>query len=197
MITPSRRVLLALSCAAAGVLAAGTITAVAYAGGPSGDTVAIHGCVQQRTGVLRVVDPARGQGCRTGRGYFKEYAVTLSQAAGLPGPAGPRGPRGPAGGGIESLDDLEGLPCNEGTADEGAVDIRILSPGQGSQVLLRCLTDRTVTTTPTPPPTLQPTPTMPEGGPDPSDPPPMSEPPSTTSPLVEPTPGGFSGSASS
>lgn len=183
MIRPSRRVLLVLSCAAAGVLAVGTLTAVAYAGGPGHDTAGIHGCVQHRTGVLRVVDPARGQGCRAGRGYFQEYAVTLSQAAGLPGPAG---------GGIESLDDLDGLPCNEGTADEGAVDIRILSPEQGSQVLLRCLTDRTVTTTPTPRPTSQPPPTTPEGGPDPSDPPPTSEPPPTTSPPVEPTPGSAS-----
>ncbi|GAA2572680.1 hypothetical protein GCM10010210_55360 [Pseudonocardia hydrocarbonoxydans] len=174
------------------MLAAGTITAVAYAGGPSRDTAGIHGCVQQRTGALRVVDPARGQGCRTGHGYFAEYAVTLSQAAGLPGPAGPRGPRGPAGGGIESLDDLEGLPCNEGSADEGVVDIRILPPEQGSQVLWRCLTDRTVTTAPTPQPTLQPTPTMPEGTPDPSAPPPMSETPPTTAPLVEPTTSGAS-----
>lgn len=186
MIRPSRRVLLALSCAAAGVLAAGALTAVAYAGGPGHDTAGIHGCVQQRTGVLRVVDPARGQGCRAGRGYFQEYAVTLSQAAGLPGPAGPRGPRGPAGGGIESLDDLEGLPCNEGTADEGAVDIRILSPAQGSLVQLRCLTDRTVTTTPTPAPT--PTPPAPTTAPLPTTEAPSSIPP-TTSQFEEPVAG--------
>ena len=190
----TRPALIAVSCAVAGVIAAGALTAVAYAGSPSRGADNLHGCVTTRTGALRVVDPQRGGKCRS-RGPFREYAITLSQAAGLPGPAGPRGPRGPAGDGIDSLDALEGLPCNVGTEDEGQVSITIASPQQGSGVRMICETDGTVLTPPPPTPTAAPTPIPPttspidEGVPDPeptpvpptSGPEPTSGPPTAVS----------------
>lgn len=158
----SRRVLLVVSSAAAGVIVAGTLTAVAYAGSPSRSGDALYGCVSVRSGALRVVDPQRSRPCST-RGPFREYAITLNQAAGLPGP---RGPRGPAGDGIDSLDALEGLPCNVGTEDEGEVIIVIASPEQGSGMRMICETDSTMLT------------------PAPVQAPPTTEPPE---PVVEPT----------
>lgn len=177
----SRRVLIALSCAAAGVIAAGTLTAVAYAGSPQRGADNLHGCVTTRTGALRVVDPQRGGECRS-RGPFREYAITLSQATELPGRAGPRGPRGPAGDGIDSLDALEGLPCNVGTENEGQVSITIASPQQGSGVRMICETDGTVLTPPPPLPTLPPPTTSPndEGTVERTPAPMTSEPPPTT-----------------
>lgn len=43
--------------------------------------------------------------------------------AGPAGPAGPEGPQGPSGTGIESVDELVGLPCRLGEAGEGIVEI--------------------------------------------------------------------------
>ncbi|MFB9386466.1 hypothetical protein ACFFTK_25230 [Pseudonocardia petroleophila] len=160
-----------MSCAAVGVVVAGTLT-VAYAAGSNSGGEALHGCVSTRTGMLRVVDPQRGGRCAT-RGPFQEYAIALSQAASLTGPTGPRGPRGPAGDGIESLDALQGLPCNVGSEDEGEVVIRILPPEQGSVVQMVCETDATVTYTPPPPIT--------------ADPPIVVVPPTTTRPPVTTT----------
>ncbi|MBW0118683.1 hypothetical protein [Pseudonocardia abyssalis] len=188
----SRRAIVVVSCAVVGVIAAGTLTA-AYAAGSNRGGDALHGCVSTRTGMLRVVDPQRGGRC-VARGPFQEYAITLSQAAGLPGPVGPRGPRGPAGDGIESLDALEGRPCNVDSEDEGEVVIRILPPEQGSVVQMVCETDETVTYSPPPPIAASPTTTRPpvtttrppidEGTPDPTttSPPTSSQPTTTTVP---------------
>lgn len=170
---PSRRIAVILSCSVLALVGVGGVAA--YAASPSREG-GLHGCVHQRTGVLRVVDPARGQACRTARGYFQEYVVTLNQAAGLPGPVGPRGPRGPAGDGIESLDDLEGLPCNVDTADEGEVEIRVAPPRNGSIVQLICRTDDTGNYTPVPTPTITPV-----------QPPMTTRPPVTTTTTAPPT----------
>lgn len=132
------------------MIVAGILTAVAYAGSPGRSGEALYGCVSVRSGALRVVDPQRNRPCST-RGPFREYAITLNQAAGLPGP---RSPRGPAGDGIDSLDALEGLPCNVGTEDEGEVSIVIASPEQGSGVRMICETDSTVLTPAPPPPPM-------------------------------------------
>lgn len=74
---------------------------------------------------------------------------------GLPGPEGPQGPagepgatglQGPAGAGVGSFDDLEGLPCREGTPQEGTVAIS-WSPGDAATIacVASTLHDLTVT----------------------------------------------------
>lgn len=76
------------------VLAAG---GVAWAAIP--DTAGtFHGCVDVRTGALRVIDPARNDvagNCLT-RGEHKETAISWNQT-GPQGPAGPAGAQGLAG----------------------------------------------------------------------------------------------------
>jgi hypothetical protein len=65
-------------------------SAVALAAIPSAEGT-IHGCRDNRSGVLRVIDAEAGQTCTT-----KETALTWNQQ-GQPGPIGPAGPQGPAG----------------------------------------------------------------------------------------------------
>ena len=116
----SRVTIATTSAVLAGVLAAGT---VAYASIPDGDGT-ISGCYANKTRLLRVVDAATEQ-CRP-----EETAISWNETGpqgpqGLPGPQGeqglqgPPGPQGPAGSGVESFDDLAGLPCRVGQPDEG------------------------------------------------------------------------------
>lgn len=202
---PSRRVLFVLSGATVGVLAAGT----AYAAMPAPAQPALVACMNNTTGVVRMVDTARGRSCSP-RG---ETPLPAAPAGGAPSTAVPESairdavdraveralaragaPRGGAGG-VASLDELEGLPCNVGAPDEGVVRIRYGRPAAGSPITMTCLSDSTVTTTPTPPPpsTSQPPPSStvpveppvgPPVGPPPGDPSPPWGP--STAPSEQP-----------
>ncbi len=100
---------------------------VALASIPDAGTGIFHGCVNQATGVLRVVDPAKSgvQGhCITSPGLLAEQAITWNQAGqpgatGAPGPAGPAGPAGPPGpagvSGYQVVRD-NGIPTPSGTS---------------------------------------------------------------------------------
>jgi hypothetical protein len=93
-------------------------TGLASASIPDGSGV-IHGCYA-KGGDFRVIDAPREQ-CKSG-----EKAVSWSQVGpagpqGPEGPAGPSGPAGPAGTGLESLDQLAGVPCRVGQPEEGVV----------------------------------------------------------------------------
>ena len=104
---------------------------------------AYRGCYAKVGGSLRVIDPAREQ-CRSNEVLIAWNAVGqigprgpqgvpgptgptgptgAGGAIGPQGPIGPEGPRGPAGGGVESFDDLAGLPCRVGEAEEGVTEI--------------------------------------------------------------------------
>lgn len=143
----SRRVLIVGTAAVVlGVVVVGT----AYAGSGASRN-SINGCVNDRTGVLRVIDPAKGGRCDGRRGWTHESSISWKQtgggAAGPQGPAGPPGPRGPAGGSgnagdLTSLEELAGLPCGSG-ATAGIVRIRIAAPAAGSGISLICQTDAT------------------------------------------------------
>jgi hypothetical protein len=107
------------------------------------------GCYAKNGGTLRVIDHPK-EACKSGETRISWSAVgptgpsgpTGAQgpqgpqgpmgpagptgadgATGLIGPAGPQGPQGPSGTGIESVDDLVGLPCRVGEAGEGIVEI--------------------------------------------------------------------------
>ena len=61
---------------------------VAYAAIPDAGTGQFHGCVSKSTGLLRVIDPSKGQHCKTAAATA-ETPVTWNAT-------GPRGPAGPA-----------------------------------------------------------------------------------------------------
>ena len=104
------------------------------------------GCYAKNGGALRVIDAAR-EGCKTGETRIAWSATGpagpigpqgpqgpmgpagptgptgADGPAGLAGPVGPQGPQGPSGTGIESVDELVGLPCRLGEPGEGIVEI--------------------------------------------------------------------------
>jgi hypothetical protein len=110
---------------------------------------AYWGCVAKSGGTLRVIDypretckngetliswnsvgptgPAGAQGVPGPQGPAGPTGQTgpmgADGAAGPTGPAGPQGPQGPSGTGIESVDELSGLPCRLGENEEGVVAI--------------------------------------------------------------------------
>jgi hypothetical protein len=164
-----------------GALAVGT----AYGAGSRSSKNTINGCVNDRTGVLRVIDPAKGGRCDGRRGWSHETAISWSQSGGSvgpQGPAGPPGPRGPSGGsagsgGLTNLDQLAGLPCGSGS-QAGVVKIRIAPPTAGSGIALICQTG--ATEDPSTRPTLTPPPPM-------ATVPPMTTEPPVTIPTLQPT----------
>ena len=102
------------------------------------DSGVYHGCFA-RGAPLRVIDPAR-ESCRPGErviswsergpvgpaGPVGPQGATGAQGpvgpegpVGPQGPEGPEGPMGPSGGGLESFDQLAGLPCRVGEPEEG------------------------------------------------------------------------------
>jgi hypothetical protein len=98
---PSRRVRRSRRPAIAAVVAGlivGTVagSALAFAAIPDTTTKQFSGCVNTTTGVLRVIDPSKGQKCTTGTGFFAETAISWNQT-GPAGAAGPSGAVGPAG----------------------------------------------------------------------------------------------------
>jgi collagen triple helix repeat protein len=154
--------LLLLTC---GVAVATTLLTNSY----TDSSGAFHGCVNSASGLLRVVTP---EGACTP----VEVAIRWNQVGpqgpkgdqgerGPAGPAGPAGPkgdtgerglqgeRGPAGRGLESFDDLNGVPCNVGKPTEGVIRLAYLP---GGPVGLICSS-----TVPQPPPPLPPPPPPP------------------------------------
>lgn len=57
----------------------------------------VHGCVNNLTGLLRVIDPATGATCRTGETSLNFNQQGPAGQAGQAGPAGPAGPKGDKG----------------------------------------------------------------------------------------------------
>jgi hypothetical protein len=109
----------------------------------------IRGCYTKIGGILRVIDPQKGQSCSKSL----ETPITWSQAGprgpagsagpagedGEPGPAGPpgeKGERGDPGPALASLEDLDGIPCRR-SGQDGTVTLTT-QPGDGT-VELRCL----------------------------------------------------------
>jgi hypothetical protein len=103
--------------------------AMAYAAIP-GSNGAINGCVNARTGVLRVVDAAKGQKCLNRPQALRETAISWNQR----GPAGPATPGTGSSGGIASTDQLEGVPCDTKSARPGVTRVRYW----GSSIALFC-----------------------------------------------------------
>lgn len=120
-------------------------TGLASASIPDG-TGTYRGCYSKSGGTLRVIDYPR-ETCKSGETMIAWNAVGPTGPAGpegpqgpqgpigpagpigadgpvgLTGPAGPQGPQGPSGTGIESADELAGLPCRLGEDGEGVVEI--------------------------------------------------------------------------
>jgi hypothetical protein len=149
----------ALLLLASGVAVATTLVTSSY----TDSSGAFHGCVNSASGLLRVVTP--DDGCTP-----VEVAIRWSQVGpqgpkgdpgerGPVGPTGPTGPKGdtgergpqgepgPAGRGLESFDDLNGVPCNVGQPTQGVIRLSYLP---GGPVTLTCAS--TVTSPPPPPP---------------------------------------------
>lgn len=124
------------------VVTALVVASFAYAAIPDGSG-AYRGCYAKVGGALRVIDPAKEQ-CRSNETLIAWNAVGQQGPRGLQGdrgpagptgaagavgpvgptgPIGPEGPRGAAGTAVESFDDLAGLPCRVGNAEEGVTEI--------------------------------------------------------------------------
>ncbi|WP_426574371.1 hypothetical protein [Aquihabitans sp. McL0605] len=94
----TRRIVTRTGAAVAVTLMLITGTSVARAATATPDTT-VHGCINQATGVLRVIDPTKTGGlghCITSPAALRETELTWNQK-GDPGPIGPSGPAGPAG----------------------------------------------------------------------------------------------------
>ncbi len=117
-----------------------------------------RGCYAKSGGTLRVIDHPR-VACKNGETLIAWNAIGPTGPSGpagpqgpqgpqgpigptgadgppgAVGPAGPQGPQGPSGAGIESTDELIGLPCRLGEDGEGVVDI---SYDAGGAMTMRC-----------------------------------------------------------
>jgi hypothetical protein len=117
-----RSVLVVLATAAG----ASVVASAAYAASPADqDAGVIHGCVNDRTGALRVIDPSDDEECRT-RGSRKETAISWNEADSET----PSGLQNATSSGLRSLDQLSGLPCDVNSAEPGVVDIAYSSSDQ-------------------------------------------------------------------
>lgn len=81
----------------AGAVAIG-VSGWAYATIPDAGTGLFHACANKITGIVRVIDPSKGQAC-IGSGVLAENPITWNQTGpqGQPGPQGPQGQPGPQG----------------------------------------------------------------------------------------------------
>ena len=120
----AKQMLIALPVA----LGASVLTTAAQAAVPDSGAGVSHGCVSSRTGVLRVIDPAKGQGCITNNGRFKETAIQWTQDGGTQAVGVSASGSGDPGG-IEYLDQLIGLPCDMNSAESGVVQIAYSASG--------------------------------------------------------------------
>ena len=120
-----RSVLVVLATAAG----ASVVASAAYAASPAADQDkgVIHGCVNNRTGALRVIDPSDDEECRT-QGRRKETAMSWNEAS------------SETSSGLQNLDQLSGLPCDANSAQAGVVEITYSSSGQ---ISMTCRKDAT------------------------------------------------------
>jgi len=112
------------------VAAVGTsvVASAAYATSPADeDKGVIHGCVNDRTGVLRVLDLSDDEECRT-QGRRKETAISWDQAG------------SETSSGLQNLDQLGGLPCDVNSTEPGVVEIAYSSSGQISMTCRKAAT---------------------------------------------------------
>ena len=117
-----RSVLVVLATAAG----ASVVASAAYAASPANeDEGLIHGCVNDRTGVLRVIDPSDDEECRT-RGRRKETALSWNEADS----EASSGLQNATSSGLQNLDQLGGLPCDANSAEPGVVEITYSSSGE-------------------------------------------------------------------
>lgn len=106
-------------------LSALAIAGVGSATADDAGTRTIHACVNNVTGVVRIIDPARAGRCITANGALKETPLDWNQQGpqglpGLQGAAGPSGPQGPAGApgesGPQGATGPQGQPAPAGAA---------------------------------------------------------------------------------
>jgi len=117
-----RSVLVVLATAAG----ASVVASAAYAASPANeDEGLIHGCVNDRTGVLRVIDPSDDEECRT-QGRRKETALSWKEADS----EASSGLQNATSSGLQNLDQLGGLPCDANSAEPGVVEITYSSSGE-------------------------------------------------------------------
>ena len=115
---------------------ASVVASAAYAAGPAvEDKGVIHGCVNDRTGVLRVIDPSDDEECRT-QGRRKETAISWNEA----GSETSSGLQNATSSGLQNLDQLSGLPCDVNSAAPGVVEIAYSSSGQISMTCQKAAT---------------------------------------------------------
>ena len=120
------------------VMAAGAsvVASAAYAAGPAvEDKGVIHGCVNDRTGVLRVIDPSDDEECRT-QGRRKETTISWNEASSETS----SGLQNPTSSGLQNLDQLSGLPCDVNSTQAGVVEITYSSSGQISMTCQKAAT---------------------------------------------------------
>jgi hypothetical protein len=102
------------------------VASAAYAADPvAEDKGVIHGCVNDRTGALRVIDPSDDEECRT-QGRRKESAIFWNEAN---SEASSR-LQDPASSALQNLDQLSGMPCDVNSTQPGTVEITYSSSGQ-------------------------------------------------------------------
>lgn len=105
---------------------ASVVASAAYAASPvDEDEGVIHGCVNDRTGVLRVIDVSDDEECRT-QGRRKETAISWNEA----GSETSSGLQNATSSGLQNLDQLGGLPCDVNSAEPGVVEVTYSSSGQ-------------------------------------------------------------------
>lgn len=133
-----------------------------------GSNTVITACKDNTTGLLRMVSGSSD--CRTSESAVnwntqgpqgpagatgpagadgpKGDAGETGQA-GPPGPTGPQGPAGPAGadGAVSSLDDLQGVACNESSAAKGTIEVSYASPSGVATLTCKPSTYYTLTIT--------------------------------------------------
>jgi hypothetical protein len=115
---------------------ASVVASAAYAASPANDDKGvIHGCVNDRTGVLRVIDPSDDEECRT-QGRRKETAISWNEA----NSETPSGPQNPTSSGLQNLDQLGGLSCDVNSTPAGVVEITYSSSGQISMTCRKTTT---------------------------------------------------------
>lgn len=113
--------------AAAVIVAALAASTVAWSAIPAADGT-ITGCLKD-DGSLRIVNSAadckKGERAITWNVKGRDGATGATGATGPAGPEGPKGDRGTpgSGSGLSSFDELNGLPCNLGKANEGVIQI--------------------------------------------------------------------------
>jgi hypothetical protein len=126
-----RSVLIVLATAAG----ASVVASAAYAASPADDDKGvIHGCVNNRTGVLRVIDPSDDEECKD-HGSRKETAISWNEAdsetaSGLQN----------ADSALQNLDQLSGLPCDVNSTEPGVVEITYSTSGQISMACQKAAT---------------------------------------------------------